>query len=166
MATVYRKTDKGRAEIETRAHRLLPRLRSALILVDGKKTDEELMRLVLAEPAATLASLLADGFIEVLATLAEPQPERPPERQAERKPAAARSGSDGAAFAARSRDAVHEINHQIGPLAEALALKMERAKTAAELQPLLVQASEMLRRMRGGASADAFVARFLSAPDA
>ena len=39
MATVYRKTDKGRNEIETRANRLLPRLRSALIVVDGQRND-------------------------------------------------------------------------------------------------------------------------------
>ncbi len=41
MAIVYRMTAKGVAEIETQAHRLLPRLRSALILVDGKKSDGE-----------------------------------------------------------------------------------------------------------------------------
>ena len=160
MAIVYRKTAKGVAEIETRAHRLLPRLRSALILVDGKKSDDELTRLILAEPAATLASLLADGFIEILATLAE----RPAEHAPERKPAATRSS--GASFESQRRDSVRELNHQIGPLAEVLALKIERTKTAAELQPLLMQAAEMLRRLRGPASGDAFAARFLAPPDA
>ena len=48
--TVYRKTAKGMAEIETRVHRLAPRLRGALILVDGRKTDDELATLILAEP--------------------------------------------------------------------------------------------------------------------
>jgi len=164
MAIVYRKTAKGVAEIETRAHRLLPRLRSTLILVDGKKSDDELTRLILAEPAATLASLLADGFIEVLATLAERPVERPADRAPERKPAI--SGSGSGSVESVGRDAVRELNHQIGPLAEALALKIERSKTAAELQPLLVQAAEMLRRLRGAASGEAFAARFLAPPDA
>lgn len=153
MATVYRKTEKGQREIETRAHRLLPRLRSALILVDGRKTDAELTGMILAETAATLASLLADGFIEVLA-----------ERPVERKVAAPRGDSADVPFETVRRDAVHELNHQIGPLAEALALKIERAKTPAELQPLLTQAVQMLRNLRGGASADAFAARFLATP--
>ncbi len=158
MATVYRKTDKGVAEITTRAHRLAPRYRSALILVDGKKTDEDLHKLILGEPEQTLTGLLAEGFIEVLATLAE----RPPER----KPVAAASSNTSGGFASRQRDAVRELNHQMGPLAESLALSMERAKGDAELQPLLVQAAEMLRRMRGAAPADAYLARFVAAPDA
>lgn len=157
MATVYRKTDKGVAEIATRAHRLAPRYRSALILVDGKKTDEDLHKLILTEPEQTLAGLLAEGFIDVLATLAESAPEP--------KPAAVRS-SNGASFTARQRDAVRELNHQMGPLAESLALSMERAKSEADLQPLLVQASEMLRRMRGAAPADAYLDRFATPPPA
>ena len=65
MSTVYRKTAKGQAEIDTRAHRLLPRLRQALILVDGRKPDTELEKLILADPKATLESLERDGFIEI-----------------------------------------------------------------------------------------------------
>ena len=84
MSTVYRKTEKGVNEIATRALRLGPRQRSALILVDGRKTDVELAQLILADPAGTLASLLADGFIEVLTTLADRPAERPPERKAAR----------------------------------------------------------------------------------
>ncbi len=157
MATVYRKTDKGVAEIATRAHRLAPRYRSALILVDGKKTDEDLHKLILVEPAQTLASLASEGFIDVLATLAERSPEPKP---------AARSSSDNATFSKRQRDAVRELNLQMGPLAETLALSMERAKDEADLQPLLVQASEMLRRMRGAAPADDYLARFGTPPKA
>ena len=63
MRTIFRKTTKGATEIETRALRLPPRLRTALILVDGKRNDEELSAMILSEPTATLASLLSDGFI-------------------------------------------------------------------------------------------------------
>lgn len=164
MATVYRKTDKGVAEIATRAHRLAPRYRSALILVDGKKTDDELHKLILIEPVNTLAGLLSEGFIDVFATLASlaTTPERPTERTA----TTPGNRPDGATFVTRQRDAVRELNHQMGPLAETLALGMERAKSDAELQPLLRQAADMLRRMRGAAPADAYLARFTTPPPA
>ena len=37
MSTIFRKTAKGTSEVETRANRLPPRLRAALILVDGRQ---------------------------------------------------------------------------------------------------------------------------------
>ena len=164
MSTIYRKTAKGVAEVETRTHRLVPRLRSALILVDGKRTDDELTRLVLAEPAAALASLLADGFIEVLTTLAE--------RPAQAKPASAPTAAAGerergsAGFEALRRDAARDLNHQLGPNADVVTIKIERAKNAAELQPLLVQGAQMLHRLKGLAAAEAFAARFIADPEA
>ncbi len=80
MAFVYRKTDKGSAEIETRANRLAPRLRSALILVDGRRSDGDLRKLIAVEPDAAIATLLNDGYIEVIATTAA----RPPARRRRR----------------------------------------------------------------------------------
>jgi hypothetical protein len=169
MSTVYRKTAKGITEIETRAHRLVPRLRSALILVDGRKSDDELNQMILADPAGTLASLLADGFIEVLATLADRPAERAPDRKPSPAPASASTSSRETASGAVSiealrRDAVRSLTDQLGPAAETVAIKIERAKTMPELQPLLVQAVQTLRTMRGAAAAEAFAARFISAP--
>jgi hypothetical protein len=151
MATVYRKTDKGVAEIATRAHRLVPRLRSALILVDGKKTDDELSKLILADPPATLASLLADGFIEVLATLADRLPEPKPT-----------APGPTAALEILRRDAVRYLTDRLGPAADTVAIKIESANTMPELQPLLVQGAQALRNIRGAAAADAFTARFIN----
>jgi hypothetical protein len=167
MSTVYRKTAKGITEIETRAHRLVPRLRSALILVDGRKSDDELHQMILADPAGTLASLLADGFIEVLATLADRPAERAPDRKPSPAPASASShetASGAVSIEALRRDAVRSLTDQLGPAAETVAIKIERAKTMPELQPLLVQAVQTLRTMRGAAAAEAFAARFISAP--
>lgn len=170
MSIVYRKTAKGVNEIATRALRLGPRQRSALILVDGRKTDAELAPLILADPAGTLASLLADGFIEVLATLADRPPDRAAEPLADRKAApvatASRAAATGdAAFESLRRDAVRALNDQLGPAAELVAVKIERAKSMPELQPLLVQAAKLVRSMRGGAAAEAFAARFITTPE-
>jgi len=163
MSSIYRKTAKGIAEIETRAHRLVPRLRSALILVDGKKTDQELTRLILAEPAGTLASLLADGFIEVLTTLAD----GPAERKPAPAPSAAprrESAESTASLESLRRDAVRHLNDQLGPHAETIAVRIERAKSMPELQALLQQGVQILKSLRGAAEADAFAARFITAP--
>lgn len=68
---IFDKTDKGREEIATRKHHLAPRLRSLLVLIDGKHNTEDLLRKVaglgLAEQA--LAELRENGFIEATDTL-------------------------------------------------------------------------------------------------
>lgn len=163
MSIVYRKTAKGVAEIETRAHRLVPRQRGALILVDGKRSDDELAPLVGSDAAATLASLLGDGFIEVLATLAERAAEAAPDRVADR---ASDRRSSGRAFETLRRDAVRSLNDQLGPAGETVAIDLERAKTPAELQRLLLLGVKVLRDFRGVAVADAFAARFTLPPQA
>ena len=63
MSIIYRKTALGADEIQTRARRLAPRLRSALILVDGRRSDEELARMV-PQAAEALAQLAAEGYID------------------------------------------------------------------------------------------------------
>ena len=163
MSIVYRKTAKGVAEIETRAHRLVPRQRGALILVDGKRSDDELAPLVGSDAAATLASLLGDGFIEVLATLAERAAEAAPDRVVDR---ASDRRSSGRAFETLRRDAVRSLNDQLGPAGETVAIEIERAKTPAELQRLLMLGAQVLRDFRGVAVAEAFAARFTLPPQA
>jgi len=164
MSTVYRKTAKGQAEIDTRAHRLLPRLRQALILVDGRKPDSELEKLILADPKATLESLERDGFIEIVST----QASAPAESRSE--PAAA-APAPAPAVAARKavvsvdsirRDAVRILNEQLGPAAEGISIKLEKVKAMPELRPLLVTAAQLLLSVRGAAAAQAFADRFLS----
>ena len=164
MAFVYRKTPKGLVEIETRVHRLAPRLRGALILVDGRKSDSELATLILADPQAVLANLLTDGYIEVAATLAD----RDPGGQPPSEPAAAAPTvrNVGPTLESTRRDAVRQLNDQLGPHAESLAIKIERAKTMPELQPLLAQAVALLRAVRSRAVAEAFAARFIVDPGA
>lgn len=157
MSTIYRKTAKGHAEIETRALRLPPRLRGALIVVDGQRTVEDLAKLIPGDAVQTLEQLLADGFIEVFAVLADRPPAPPPPATAvPRKPAPAASPLDN-----RKREAVRYLNDRLGPSAETLAIKIERAASTDELQPLLTQAAQVLRNFGGAAAADPFVERFI-----
>jgi hypothetical protein len=164
MSTVYRKTAKGQAEIETRAHRLLPRLRQALILVDGRRTDAELAPMV-ADAATTLGRLLDDGFIEAIGTtidvplpvVAAAPPQAPPETAAPVRKAPS--------VDALRRDAVRALNDLLGPAADSLSIKLERARSMAELRPLLVTAAAAIGNLRGNAAAQQFTQRFLADAD-
>jgi len=153
MATVFRKTAKGSAEIETRAHRLLPRLRSALILVDGKRTDDDLSKLILQDPALPLQTLFEGGFIDAVATVAATPAPAP---RAAPAPAAAAAPN----FEQTRRDAVRGLTDLIGPLGEALALRMEKTRNMGELQALLVVAVQVIGNTRGRQAAADYGTRF------
>ncbi|MCE2908932.1 MAG: hypothetical protein O9343_18490 [Burkholderiaceae bacterium] len=149
MPLIYRKTAKGLSEIETRANRLPPRLRSALIVVDGKRNLAELRPLIL-QPAETLAALAEQGFIEAIREAAPPAA----------APAPAASDGNASDFEQTRRAAVRALNDLLGPAAESLAIKMERARNIGELTPLLTQGAQTVANMRGRSTAEAFARRF------
>jgi len=66
---VFHKSAKGTEAIATRQHGLGPKLRSMLILIDGKRGFEELVRLsqMLGDTEELLGQLLEQGFIEPVA---------------------------------------------------------------------------------------------------
>lgn len=63
---IYHKAAKGAEAIATRQHGLSPKLRSMLILIDGKRTFDDLARLsqMLGDTDELLGQLLDEGFIE------------------------------------------------------------------------------------------------------
>ena len=171
MATIYRKTAKGLVEIETRQHRLTPRSRSALILVDGKRDVVELKTLLTQQADETLALLLEHGLIEVggkPGAAAEPTPE-PSNMTVVDIPLAiataiatapkAAQRASGADFASRQRAAVRDLNDVLGPSGESLAVRIERSRDAAELRILLQASAQAIFHARDRAAAEAFLAR-------
>lgn len=161
MATTYTKTADGQHEIETRARRLTPRARSTLILVDGKRTDAELGKLV-QQAEETLQALLEQGLIEVVATSSSrssPKDEGPASIPG---PASAPSPAMAIVeFESTRRDAVRAINDLLGPEAETLALKIERATDELQLRAALERAVAYIANARGGGAATQFAAKFL-----
>lgn len=160
MATIYRKTDKGQAEIATRAHRVLPRLRSALIMVDGKRTDEELRKLILPPADEALQALIADGFIEAIAVTAERPTPRPGATAGQQAPSAsvlaAAPPAAAPVLAALTPDevrkrAVRWINDKLGPYAESVSIKLERAKSRDDLRAALATAETLVQNQLGAA---------------
>jgi hypothetical protein len=63
---VYDKTEKGREEIATRKEHLPPRLRTLLLLVDGKRSRQQLFEdfSSLGAGEAVFTLLLDEGFIQ------------------------------------------------------------------------------------------------------
>lgn len=159
---IHRKTAKGLSEIETRAHRLPPRLRSALILVDGKRADEDLMKMILQEPAATLAALTEQGFIEMVPGSEHAAPAAATQGSASD---GARTGAAPAAPAAvpfeiRRRDAVRALNDLMGPVGEAAAMRLEKARNPAELAMQVALAQQVISNMLGADAAARYGERF------
>lgn len=162
MGTIYRKTEKGQVEIETRALRLAPRLRTVLILIDGRRTDNELRPLIPGDATGAFQSLLQDGFVEVVRVVEEratPRPAPPP----------APPGSNDAArrqLDQRKRDAVRALLDQVGPLGEAVAVRLEKCSDWSDLKPTLELARQVLEYARGSAAAQDYARRFIeSAPE-
>ena len=172
MAIIYRKTAKGVAEIETRAHRLPPRMRSALILVDGKRSDAVLATMIQLQATETLHALAGQGFIEVLsvaagtaapAATAAPVPGAPgaaaPLRPAP-PPSAPAATSAAPDWQTRRREAVRAVNDLLGPAGESAAIRLERARSVDDLRLGLSSAVQTIGAARGRQAAEAFVARF------
>lgn len=165
MAPLYRKTEKGLTEIETRMHRLAPRLRSALIMIDGRRTEDELHRLILSQPAETVAVLLEQGYIELVAAV----PTRSSPRTSGGTPTSPglpselpiQTGSSVGTFDHHRRQAVRHLNEHLGPGAEALAIKIEKARDWNELKTHLEVAVQVLRSGRSAAAARDFAARYV-----
>jgi len=166
MSTLYRKTPKGHEEIETRAHRLPPRQRSALIVVDGKRRLDELRGLIAAQADETLQALAEQGFIEVVADVpaaagtAAPPPRPTASGPASEFPPSGLPGQASADFDQTRRAAVRALNDELGPAGESLSIKMEKARNLGELLPLLVQGAQAIANVRGRAAAEGFARRF------
>ena len=79
MKQVYLKTAKGTDEIKTRAGGLAPRVRQALIFVDGRRSTDDLFAMLKTDDLAqTLAQLVEQGYIELtMIESAAPEPARP-----------------------------------------------------------------------------------------
>lgn len=145
MATIYRKTAKGQREIETRALKLAPRFRNLLILVDGRRCDDDLAALVPNGGLEAVQALAAGGFIEAIGLVAS---------------SGAGRDEPQAAFQRRRRDAVHRLIELAGPDAEPLAMEMAKAQQPGALNALLPAAGEAVAAVRGEATATEFLMRF------
>ncbi len=150
---IYRKSGKGTEAIASRS--LTGKLRTLLILVDGKKPVEELRRLAagLGEAQDLLTQLQGEGYLELVTPpVAAPVPTSMAAPSAT-KPAAAPTVP---ALAPVKQLAARLLLEALGPLADELCLKIEAASTLPQFVEAMKRAYAMVREVRGQAAADRF----------
>jgi len=137
--TIYDKTAKGREEISSRCYHLAPRMRSLLVMIDGRQPVADLLPKVagLGLNEANVQALLDEGFIEIAPEKVEPEPLPP----------------DPATLAEQFRAAYEYYTRTIKPTLGIrglnLQLKVEKAATVDELRDLRLPFFEMTVRAKG-----------------
>jgi len=146
---IYRKTEKGRTEIATRANKLGLRERTMLIMVDDKTTRSGLLsRSAHPSTGDILDALLAQDFIEidtgeVAVAAAAPAAVAAP-------PAIEVSLTSASRFACRS------LMDLMGPAADDLTALVEKSTNAEELATVLEKCRAILQSMVGKQKAETF----------
>jgi hypothetical protein len=148
---IYRKTERGLAEIKDRKQKLSPRLRTMLILIDGVLPEfmlkEDAARV--GAPPDFLAQLAAAGLIELAGAASAPGPSA--------APAAAQDEYT------RFRNAKNFMNVTIvdalGIKSFFFTMKLERAGVVADLVALAEPYREAMAKAEGDAHADVMVGR-------
>lgn len=150
---IYRKSGKGTEAIASRS--LTGKLRTLLILVDGKKPVEELRRLAagLGEAQGLLTQLEAEGYLELVTPPVAAPASTPVVAPSTGKPAAAQPVP---ALAPVKQLAARLLLEALGPLADELCLKIEAASTLPQFVEAMKRAYAMVREVRGQAAADRF----------
>lgn len=152
---IFDKTDKGREEIATRKYQLATRVRTLLLLVDGKHKTSDLMKKVtgMGLTEDNLTELLNDGFIHPVAT----------EPAAPQASAAASQGNHPAAFAPVVRtmpdgqtqfEAIYHfytetIKSTVGLRGYGLQMRVEKAASVEDLRELRRPYLEAVLKAKG-----------------
>lgn len=156
---IYRKTEKGRNEIATRANRLGLRERAMLIMVDDKTTRAGLLAKN-AHPTSEgiLNSLLADGYIEIVSGSGAEA--AAPAAAAEASPAAAAAAAVAASvevsIESATRFACRALVTLLGPGADDLTTLVEKCKGVDELTARLEKCRDVVQAMAGRKKAEEF----------
>lgn len=147
---VFHKTEAGAREVGAPGLGLAPKLRRALILVDGSKSVTDLAPMFRpGEVEAILAELQSRGLVSLEGGAVAPVTASEPGSA----PAAAVSAEQ---FEEIRKAAVREISHRLGPNGDALALKVDRCRTPEELRIALREAEKILASFLGAEYGRAF----------
>ncbi|MDP2743311.1 MAG: hypothetical protein Q8O50_07570 [Hydrogenophaga sp.] len=161
-SAVFSKTDDGREALTSRPPGLTPRLRSLLIMTDGKRTVAELDKMLGAEGAAgpLLEQLVAQGWVLVqgapvvgAASVATGAVTGQAPAELDTLPPLV---NDVWPFLDARRRVVRFINDQLGPMGETLAIRVESCKNATDLQAALPRIRDGLRNFKNSATVQQF----------
>lgn len=151
---IYHKTAKGTEAIANRQLGLAPKLRSLLIMVDGKRSYTDLSGLgtVLGDWEAMLSQLADDGLIETGVSAAPIA--APAVGQTE---AAAPAALILTSLPEAKRVASHLLLDMLGPTSDVLCMKIEAAHNLAEFVTAVKRARDIVRDIKGGHAAERFI---------
>lgn len=149
-----KKTPAGQAEVTSKAHALPQRARSLLIMIDGKRTLDDLRAMLGPQVDEAVKLLMDQGLVEGSVAAAPPPAPAPVSAPV---PLAAPAVD----IATLRRDAARAVTDALGPMADALAMRIEKTKTADELQAALRLAAQALADAAPRVKAEAFRQRFL-----
>ena len=154
---IYQKSAKGSEAIATRQHGLSPKLRSVLILIDGKRDLQELIRIsgMLGDTELLVGQLLDQGCIEAVGKTT--QSAGPVSAPAPMSSGAAAPSSAVSLIEAR-RYAVRRLIDIVGPNADELCMRIESARSVSDFIAAVARAEAMVREFRGANAASAFAA--------
>jgi len=154
---IYRKTEKGRTEIATRANKLGMRERTMLIMVDDKTPRSGLLsRSAHPSTGDILDALLVQGYIEVdPGEVGAPASAAAPV-VAEAPAAAAVVASVEVSLQSASRHACHMLVSILGPAADDLTALIEKSNGAAELAATLEKCRGIISSLAGKSKGEAF----------
>jgi hypothetical protein len=138
--SVLEKTTKGAEEIETRKHKLDAKLRPLLIAVNGKLKAAELASrfATLGDVAALLDDLVKQGFVRPVAGTA---------------PLVA---DDPATVRRVTAEIARALSDALGPEADSFNIKVEAAKSLAEVKAFLDSRHDLLTSVMGKQKAPPF----------
>jgi hypothetical protein len=124
-------------------------------MIDGRKTVDDLRPLLGDRTDELMRALVQGGF--VLALASDPLPVVSSAAPA-RAPSPVQRSVD---LEAVKRGAVRTLTELLGPMAEALALKIERAGSKDQLLPLLELGRQSILNTRGAKASEDFSARHI-----
>ena len=159
---IYKKSAKGSEAVATRQAGLTPRLRSALIMVDGKRSFGELapMIAVLGDAQVLLTELESAGLVEMVGSATAPIGHQAsgdtvtPSFDAKTVPAALLGPPT---FEGARRFTVRLLSELLGPMGEALCVKIENARDMPDFITAVKRARDIVREVKGQTAAAQFI---------
>ncbi len=155
---IYHKTPQGAEAMANRQSGLRPKLRSLLIMVDGKRSFSDLCALN-GDCETLLLQLAQDGLVEPIGGVMLP-PAGPVHTVAETQvavtmpaPLVVATLPDAKRFASRL------LMETLGPTSEMLCIKIESAGNLADFVGAVKRARDIVGGVKGAAAADRFVAQ-------
>ena len=162
---IYAKTPKGVAEVGVRGAQLSMITRRVLIMMDGKRTVDELAVYVRAgEIGAIITQLESEGLAEkagaVAATTVAPPAITelaPPETPTVAPPVPEGRDLGPITLEEVKRRAVRELNDRLGPEADVMAMRIEACRSIDEFRERVRDAERFVTAALGAAAAQDYL---------